>query len=404
MADSGKLMIFCTCTEYKKEHYLERVSNWYHNLKAIKSLEPLDPDFYVINDGTITVDDIKAIDPSLLKDSKVFVVNNTPMLGRLSDLSFPGWVRSFKVAMNIGLKKYDYIVHIENDVLLLHPDKIVSYFNKPGMYCSHWKGRDVIDSTVMIMNDKRAINTIMAFLNSKDNANCMLIEGIFTPLCDWKFVFNGDRLNGELSHLSMDLDFIAQLWRSEVKNPYSSVISDARINHIFVAGGSNLVVPKEQKHYIGIQCDAITVDGEKKEEFIQDDDMENSIADKYELYGPLTALYWIWKNHHTLSEDTGVGFFCDDIWITNGIVFRPNCLSDRSTPCYTDLVPILYDTDRSIACNPEYVFEYYDIVTPIRQAQIKGGNAKNVISFMVSEFGYEIYTTIETILRECCYD
>ena len=31
-----KLMIFCTCTEYKKEHYLTRVSNWYHNLRAIK--------------------------------------------------------------------------------------------------------------------------------------------------------------------------------------------------------------------------------------------------------------------------------------------------------------------------------------------------------------------------------
>lgn len=402
--DAKKLMIFCTCAEYKKEHYLERVSNWYHNLKAIKSLEPLNPDFYVINDGTITVDDIRAIDSSLLADPKLFMVNLTPMLGRLSDLSFPGWVRSFKRAMMIGLEKYDYIVHIENDVLLLHPDKIVSYFDKPGMFCSHWKGRDVIDSTVMVMNDKKAIKTIMAFLNSKDESNCMLIEGIFTPLGNWQFVFNGDRLNGELSHLSMDLDFIAQLWRSEIRNPYSAAITDSRINHVFVTGGSDLSIPSEQKHYIGIQCNAITVEECKKTEFIHDDDSEDNIADKYDLYGPLTALYWIWKNHHTLSEDTGVGFFCDDIWLTNGIVFRPNCLSDRMTPCYTDLVPLSYDTERSVACNPEYVFDHYDIVTPIRQAQFKGGNAKNVIAFMVSEFSYLVYTTIETILRECCYD
>ena len=403
MADDKpkKMMIFCTCAEYKKEHYLKRVSDWYHNLKAIKSLEPLDPDFYVFNDGVVTVDDIRAIDPTLLTDRKLFVINHTPMLGRLADLSFPGWVRSFKHAMAVGLEKYDYIVHIENDVLLLHPDKIVSYFDKPGMFCSKWKGRDIIDSTVMIMNDKHAIQVIMAFLNSKDNSNSMLIEGIFTPLAPWQFVFNGDRLNGELSHLSMDLDFIAQLWRSEIRNPYSAAIMDSRINHIFVAGGSDLQVPDNHKHYIGIQCKAITT--EENERYLIDDDGDN-IADEYDLYGPMTALYWIWKHHHTLSEDTGVGFFCDDMWLTNGMVFRPNCLEDRVTPCYTDIVPLRKDADRKSVSNPEYVFEHYDVVAPIRQIQFRGGNVKNVIAFMVSEFGYDLYSEVETILREHCYD
>ena len=405
MADTKKLMIFCTCTEYKKEHYLERVANWYHNLKAINSLQLLKPDYYVFNDGTITIEDIRAIDPTLLNDDRLFFVNNDPMLGRLSDLSFPGWVRSFKRAMTFGSTRYDYIVHIENDVLLLHPDKIVSYFTQPGMFCSHWKGRDIIDSTVMIMNDKRAIASILAFLNSKDDANCMLIEGVFTSLCKWQFVFNGDRLNGELSHLSMDLDFIAQLWRSEVHNPYSSVIADSRINHIFVAGGSDLVLPDNQKHYVGIQCSAITIEECRNDKYIHDnDDEHDNIADRYTLYGPLTALYWIWKHHHTQSENTGVGFFCDDMWVTNGFVFLPNCMSDYRTPRYNDLVPIQYDTTRNIACNPEYTFDHYDIVVPRKQAQFRSGNAKNVIAFMVTEFSYDVYSTVESILRDCCYD
>ena len=400
----GKLMIFCTCAEYKKEHYLERVSNWYHNLRMIKSLEPLDPDLYVFNDGTVTADDIKAIDEDLLKDPKLFIVNQVPMLGRLADLSFPGWVRSFKNAATIGIQKYDHIVHIENDVLLLHPDKIVSYFTQPGMFCSKWKGRDVLDSTVMIMNDKKALSVILAFLNSKDYSNSMLIEGIFTPLAPWQFVFNGDRLNGEWSHLTMDLDFIAQLWRSEIRNPYSAAIKDARINHIFVAGGGNLTLPENQKHYIGIQCDAITTEDTINPNYLHDDDVDDNIADRYSLYGPLTALYWIWKNHHPLSEDTGVGFFCEDMWLTNGMVFRPNCTEDRKYPCYTDIIPVPSNWDRKLACNPEYTFHHFDIVIPRRQIQYRAGTMKNVIAFMVSEFGYEFYTEVENILRSHCYD
>ena len=390
MADAKKLMIFCTCAEYKKEHYLERVSNWYRNLKAIKSLEPLNPDFYIFNDGVVTAEDIQKIDASMLTDGHVYVINHTPMLGRLGDLSFPGWVRSFKHALTLGLEKYDYVVHIENDVLLLHPDKIVSYFDKPGMYCSYWKGRQILDSTVLVMNEKESIRNILTFLNSKDNANCMLVEGILTPLGNWQFVFNGDRLNGELAHLSMDLDFIAQLWRSEIRNPYSAAIVDARINHLFVAGGDDLIIP-DIKHYIGIQCKAITSKPDPK--FLSDDSGDGvTIADKYELYGPLTALYWIWKHHKTLSENTGVGFFCDDMWLANGIVYRPNCGTDREIPYYNDLTPLEYNTPRSVACNPEYVFNHFDIVVPRKQVQFRDGNAKNVIGFMMSEFGYDFYS------------
>ena len=415
MEDKKKLMIFCTCTEFKKEHYLKRVSDWYHNLKAIKSLEPLEPDYYVFNDGVVTVEDIYAVDPTMLQDGKLFIINHSPMMGRLSDLSFPGWVRSFKHAMAVGLEKYDYIVHIENDVLLLHPDKIVSYFDKPGMYCSHWKGRDIIDSTVMVMNDKNAIRNILSFINTKDDANCMLIEGIFTPLGNWQFVFNGDRLNGELSHLSMDLDFIGQLWRSEVRNPYSKAIMDNRINHLFVAGGGDIRVPSSQMHYIPIQCAAITADEARNPDYLHDDDGEDNIADQYHLYGPLTALYWIWKHHKCQSEETGVGFFCDDMWLTNGMVFRPNCKDvirtnekgdqiKTTVPCYTDIVRLDYDTDRNACCNPEYIFKHYDIIIGKRQVQFRDGNIKNVIAFMTSEFGYPFYSEVESVLRENFYD
>ena len=352
----------------------------------------------------MTAEDIFAVDPSLLGDNKLFVINHAPMLGRLADLSFPGWVRSFKHAMEVGLEKYDYVVHIENDVLLLHPDKIVSYFNKPGMFCSHWKGRDIIDSTVMVMNDKNSIKSIMGWLNSTDNANNMLIEGIFTPLGNWQFVFNGDRLNGELSHLTMDLDFIGQLWRSEIRNPYSKAIMDNRINHLFVALDDNTKMPSNQMHYLPIQCSAALKPGDRNSDYLHDDDDVDNIADKYALYGPLTALYWVWKHHKCISEETGVGFFCDDMWLTNGMVFRPNCLEDRSTPCYTDLVHLSKDTDRTACCNPEYTFKNFDIVIGRRQVQFRDNNIKNVIAFMTSEFGYPIYTKVESILRDKFYD
>ena len=394
-----KLMIFCTCAEYKKEFYLKRVSNWFHNLKMIKSLQELDPDYYVFNDGKVTLEDIKAVDESLIKESHLFIRNHEPMLGRTSDLCFPGWIRSFKHALEIGMEKYDYIVHIENDVLLLHPDKIVSYFNKEGMYCSYWCGREIIDSTVLVMNSKEYVKNIYNFLNSRDISTNMLIEGVFTSLAPWKVAFKGGRLENEPNNLTMDLDFIAQINLSKTINPLSKAIVDATVNHVYVAMKDNLLLP-DSRRYIPIQC---TAESTQLLECYHDNDNPDNIANKARLYGNLTALYAAWKLDKSISDNSGIGFLCNDMWLINGYYFMPNHAGER--PLFTDVAPMKWsDTERKDVSWVNYDFLNYDIVIPTRQWLVKGGFTHNVISFIMDQFGERFYMNLESVIRDKHYD
>lgn len=394
----SKLMIFCTCCDFRKDFYMMRCSNWFHNLKQIKSLQALDPDYYIMHDGELTLEDIKQYDSSLLYEPHLYVKNHKPMLGRTSDLSFPGWIRSFTHALEIGLENYDYIVHIESDVLLLHPDKIVSYFDKPGMFCSHWFGRDIADSTCLVMNNKEETNRIREALLSRDGATNQLVEGLITGLANWQYVFNGGRLENDASHLTMDLDFIAQLYQSEAINPYSKSITDATANHVYYAITDKLYKP-EERQYIPIQCTAGI-----KERFncYHDDDNPDNIANKSDFYGKLTALYAAWKLDKAKSENQGIGFFCDDMWFINGGVHVPNMVQNHLT--YDDLYPCVPDDPNSLNRkfpNTNYDMQQYDIVIPRRQLQVdQNGWIRNAIAPMTDEFGNDFYFALETIIRE----
>ena len=394
----SKLMIFCTCCDFRKDFYMMRCSNWFHNLKQIKSLQALDPDYYIMHDGELTLEDIQKYDPSLLKESHLYIRNHKPMLGRTSDLSFPGWVRSFIHALEIGLAQYDYIVHIESDVLLLHPDKIVSYFDKPGMFCSHWFGRDIADSTCLVMNDKDDVRMIHDVLAGRDPATNQLIEGMITTLAKWQYVFNGGRLENDASHLTMDLDFIAQLYQSEAVNPYSKSIQDVTANHVYYAITDELLhIPHRQ--YIPIQCMA-----ESKERFncYHDDDNPDNIVDKHELYGKLTALYAAWKLDKAHSDQQGVGFTCNNMFLINGGVHVPNMY--EHTFLYNDIFDLKIDDNLEFPMM-NYDFQQYDIVMPYRQLQVdKNGWIRNVIAPMLDTFGNEFYHTLETVIRENYFD
>lgn len=395
----AKLMIFCTCCDFRKDFYLMRASHWYHNLKQIKSLEPLDPDFYIMHDGELTLEDIQKYDPSMLKESHLYVRNHKPMLGRTSDLSFPGWVRSFVHALEIGMEQYDYIVHIESDVLLLHPDKIVSYFDKPGMYCSHWFGRDIADSTLLVMNDKESVKRIHDTLNSRDYGTAQLIEGLITNLADWKYVFLGGRLENDASHLTMDLDFIAQLYRSEAVNPYSKSISDATANHIYFAVKDNEINKPDHRQFIPIQC---TSGAQERLNCYHDDDNPDNIADRADLYGNLTALYAAWKTDKANSDNQGIGFLCEDMWFLNGMYHLPNMFNN--TYCYDDVVTENKSSKRDHA-SAGYDFQQFDIVLPRRQVQIdQNGSLVSCIGVLYCEFGYEFYHVLEDLIRDKHFD
>ena len=394
----AKLMIFCTCCDFRKDFYLMRASNWFHNLKQIKSLQPLDPDFYIMHDGELTLEDIAKADPSLLKESHLYIKNHKPMLGRTSDLSFPGWIRSFVHALEIGMEKYDYIVHIESDVLLLHPDKIVSYFDKPGMYCSHWFGREIADSTLLIMNDKESVKRIHDYFSSRDYGTAQLVEGIITGLAPWQYVFLGGRLENEASHLTMDLDFIAQLYRSEAVNPYSKSISDATANHVYFAVTDEINRP-EHRQYIPIQCTSVA---KERLNCYHDDDNPDNIADKYKLYGCLTALYAAWKLDKANSDNQGIGFVCDDMWFLNGGYHLPNVVNN--TMCFDDIATKDKSESRNHAiCG--YDFQQYDIVLPRRQIKTnKDGSLVSCIGTMYMEYGSEFYHTLEDVIRANHFD
>ena len=395
----SKLMIFCTCCDFRKDFYLMRAANWYHNLKQIKSLQELDPDYYIMHDGELTIDDIKKYQPSLLHESHLYIRNHKPMLGRTNDLSFPGWVRSFLHALEIGMEQYDYIVHIESDVLLLHPDKIVSYFTKPGMFCSHWFGRDIADSTCLVMNNKEDVKRIHDVMASRDGATNQLIEALITNIAKWQYVFNGGRLENDASHLTMDLDFIAQLYSSEAVNPFSKSIQDATANHVYYAITDEFYKPAERQ-YIPIQCM-----GTAKERFncYHDDDVPDNISIKYNLYGKLTALYTAWKLDQSISDKQGIGFLSDDMWFVNNMVHIPNILN--GVMCYDDLVPVKKEGDRRSFPMVNYDFQQYDIVLPRRQVQVASdGSLRTIIGTIIGEFGQNFYKVLEDIVREKHFD
>lgn len=144
----NNLMISCTCCQKNKFIYIDRIKNWYEQLKDI------DADFYVFVDGYISQQDRKDI------DLKVKFINLTPLLGRKNVFCFPGWRRSFIQALKVSLN-YDYFCHIENDVKIMKKENIFYYLQQSGCFISRCKPYDFLQSNVIILNDKNAKQNII---------------------------------------------------------------------------------------------------------------------------------------------------------------------------------------------------------------------------------------------------
>lgn len=205
----NELMIFCTCCEYNKEYYIKRVYNWYKQILNNISLMRYYPDLYVFVDGNISNEDIIKINPELLK---LNWINLTPMLGRKDIWRFPGWKRSFNTALNYGLN-YNYLVHIESDILLLKPEKIISKFTDTGYFCGWCKTHKFIESSLMILNDKNNNKKLIERYSNINNLNESIdFERTLMHLFKWNIIFNGDRIEGQQQRYKKDYDFIAQIY------------------------------------------------------------------------------------------------------------------------------------------------------------------------------------------------
>ena len=205
----NELMIFCTCCEYNKEYYIKRVFNWYKQILNNISLMKYTPDLYVFVDGNISKDDIIKVNPELLKLNWII---QTPKLGRNSIWEFPGWKRSFYTALTYGLK-YNYLIHIENDILLLKPEKIISKFTESGYFCGWCNTHKFIESSLMILNNKENNKQIIKhYLNNNNFNENIDFERNLMNSFNWNIIFNGDRIDGNLQKINTNYDFVAQIY------------------------------------------------------------------------------------------------------------------------------------------------------------------------------------------------
>lgn len=200
------LMIWCTCAENNKEIYLKRVAHWYEQVKSI--FGKFNPDYYVFVDGTVTEDDIVRADLSLVN---VKFVNQTPKLGRASVAVFQGWKRSLKTALEYG-RAYKYIIHIENDVKILHTDKIFKYMKEPGVYMGVCRKYGFPETAFMILNDQEVNAEIVRHYASESNLYELAIaEHVIGRIANGKchYVFKTDRLE-DPGRFNPDYDYVCQ--------------------------------------------------------------------------------------------------------------------------------------------------------------------------------------------------
>ena len=200
------LMIWCTCAENNKELYLRRVAGWYSQVKSI--FGRFNPDYYVFVDGTITEDDLIRTDMSLL-DLKF--VNQTPKLGRSSVSVFQGWKRSLKTALEYG-RAYKYIIHIENDVKILHTEKILAYMKEPGSYLGVCTKYGFPETAFMILNDQEAnAKIIQHYADEKNLYETEIAENVIGALIrdTAHYVFHTDRME-DPGRFNPNYDYVCQ--------------------------------------------------------------------------------------------------------------------------------------------------------------------------------------------------
>jgi hypothetical protein len=197
-------MIWCTCAETHKERYLAKVEQWYKQVKTI--FAHYNPDYYCFVDGNLMKEDVYR--PCFIGLNFVIL---TPRLGRSTCVRFEGWRRSFKTALEVG-RKYNHILHIENDVKILHTETIFNYVMKDGFYVGWCKSQGFVETALMILNDKELNEKLIEHYSNEVNIKYSdiiperLVYDLSREQCH--IVFETDRIEGISTRFNPNYDFI----------------------------------------------------------------------------------------------------------------------------------------------------------------------------------------------------
>lgn len=171
---------------------------WYDQVSEI--FKDYDADYFVFVDGVVD-----------FKYKSLNVVNIKPHIGRSSNSIFQGWKRSFRYALEFG-RNYDYILHIQNDVKILHTEKIFQYLTKPGYYIGHCKLHNFVQTAFMILNDKELNQKFIEHYSKVQNLyQNIIFEFVYQYFANekYKVVFETDRLQRP-GRFNQNYDFVCQ--------------------------------------------------------------------------------------------------------------------------------------------------------------------------------------------------
>jgi hypothetical protein len=220
-------MIMCTCAEINADKYLKYISEW------VKQFEGIDADLYVINDGYVSNQQLEAYKLS----NKIQFINLQPILGRKSLSVFPGFCRSFAKGLEISLQ-YEAFALVENDLKLLSLNKFKRYLKKQGVFTGYSNRYKMIESSLMIINNKDKRKELYEFYTNETSQNSEHWVEIHVEttlkLSKKNFVFIGERYEGDPKRLRFCKDYIAQYYdRYNDKSNIQLIISFYRLPFIF---------------------------------------------------------------------------------------------------------------------------------------------------------------------------
>jgi hypothetical protein len=206
---NSELMIFCTSAEVNFDKYLQNINNWYAMLDMVHDAA----DFYVGVDGKIP--------KNIELNKNINFIEFLPKYG-LGDIphakNFAGWKRTYIEMLKMAIEKdYKYVVHIENDVLVLNWEKIKPLFYTSGLFSSKDSRYGFIESAFQILNDISAIKPIIDYYSNEENFfKSEGFEHLLQSKCNFNYCLNSIRVEGHFpvdknSTQCKQYDFLAQI-------------------------------------------------------------------------------------------------------------------------------------------------------------------------------------------------
>lgn len=142
-----KTLLFCT--SLLENESLNKYVSWW---KYYKEKFP-DFDFLIVNDGPVDIVVLKKLKLAIghgFTDKNLITFDSK--LGRIDHLHW-GWYRSFKKALKLGKEKYDRIIHIEADAVILS-DRLFNFIlnENSGWKCLYTKKYFFPESAIQLIN------------------------------------------------------------------------------------------------------------------------------------------------------------------------------------------------------------------------------------------------------------